>query len=164
MNSSQDVGSYGPSPGVRTTLDEMAVRMDTVVEAAERAANVIRYDAEEQARQHLTEAQRRADRLTAERVRLISELTDDLIIHAGEVRRRSEEMIGALDRAIAAAAAEPEPAPDTVRAQAPPEALAYASSLAQAGYGRDAIAGALLQYFGIADADPVLDAAGAGPA
>ena len=159
MSSSQHVEGYGPSPGVRTTLDEMAVRMDTVVEAAERAADVIRFDAEEQARRHMTEAQRRADRLTAERVRLISELTDDLITHAGEVHRRSEEVIGALERAIAAAAAEPGSSP--ARVHTPPEATAYANDLARAGYGRDAIAGALLQYFGIADADPILDSVGA---
>lgn len=160
MSSPQHVDIYGPSPGVRTTLEGMAVRMDTVVEAAERAADVIRFDAEEQARRHMIEAQRRADSLTADRVRLISELTDDLISHAGEVRRRSEEMIGALERAIAAAAAERA----TVPAGAPPEAMAYASSLAQAGYGREAIAGALLQYFDIAEAGPILDAVGVGRA
>lgn len=140
----------GPSPGVRTTLDQMAVRMDTVVEAAERAAQVIRYDAEEQARRHLADAHREADRLTAERVRLIAELTDELIAHAGEVRRRSEQMIAALERAIASVDA-------TERRSE--QAVAYARSLAVAGYDRDAIAGALHRYFGILDADPVLQRA-----
>ena len=59
----------------------MAERLQTVLEAAERAAEAIRYDAEEQARRHLAGAQQRADGLTAERVRLISQLTDDLIEH-----------------------------------------------------------------------------------
>ena len=141
-------GPYGPSPAVRTTLDQMAVRMDTVVEAAERAAHMIRHDAEEQARRHLAEARLKADRLTAERVRLIAELTDDLIGRAGEVRRRSEQMIEALETAIASVdAAE----------QRSEQAIEYARSLAVAGYDREAIAGALHQYFGILDAGPVLD-------
>ena len=38
--------------------------------------------------------------MTAERVRLISELTDDLIRHAGTVRDHSEQMVRALEDAI----------------------------------------------------------------
>lgn len=90
-----------PSPSVRATMNQMTERMQTVIDAAERAAEAIRFDAEEQARRHLVEAQRKADRMTAERVRLISELTDDLIRHAGQVREHSEQMVESLENAIA---------------------------------------------------------------
>lgn len=89
-----------PSPSVEATMNQMTERLQTVIEAAERAADAIRYDAEEQARRHLAEAQRKADRMTAERVRLISELTDDLIRHAGQVRDHSELMVRSLEDAI----------------------------------------------------------------
>lgn len=91
---------FGPSPGVQATMDQMTERLQTVIDAAERAAEAIRYDAEEQARQHLAEAQRKADRMTAERVGLISNLTDDLIRHAGHVREQSEQMVRSLEQAI----------------------------------------------------------------
>ncbi|HET6831310.1 MAG TPA: hypothetical protein VFH44_08185 [Solirubrobacterales bacterium] len=78
----------------------MTDQLQTVIAAAERAAEAIRRDAEEQARRHLAEAQRRADRMTAERVGLISELTDDLIRHATNVRDHSEQMVRALEDAI----------------------------------------------------------------
>lgn len=89
-----------PSPNVQATMTQMTTQLQTVIDAAERAAEAIRYDAEEQARHHLAEAQRKADRLTAERVGLISDLTDDLIRHASTVRDHSEQMIRALEDAI----------------------------------------------------------------
>ena len=89
-----------PSPAVQVTMDQMTDRLQTVIDAAERAAEAIRFDAETQARQHLAEAQQKADRLTAERVRLIAELTDDLIDHASVVKQHSEQMVGALEQAI----------------------------------------------------------------
>jgi vacuolar-type H+-ATPase subunit H len=93
-------GSQVPSPDVQATMQQMTEQLQTVIDAAERAAEAIRYDAEEQARRHLAEAQRKADRLTAERVGLISELTDDLIRHAANVRDHSERMVRALEDAI----------------------------------------------------------------
>ncbi len=81
-------------------MQRMTEQVQTVIDAAERAAEAIRYDAEEQARRHLAEAQRKADRLTAERVGLISELTDDLVRHAANVRDHSEQMVRALEDAI----------------------------------------------------------------
>ena len=77
----------------------MTDQLQAVIGAAERAAEAIRRDAE-QARLHLSEAQRKADRLTAERIGLISELTDDLIRHAANVRDHSEQMVEALEAAI----------------------------------------------------------------
>ena len=92
--------SAAPSPSVQATMGQMTDQLQTVIDAAERAAEAIRFDAEEQARHHLADAQRKADRLTAERVGLISDLTDDLIRHAGTVRDHSEQMIQALEDAI----------------------------------------------------------------
>jgi vacuolar-type H+-ATPase subunit H len=89
-----------PSANVQATMTQMTTQLQTVIDAAERAAEAIRFDAEEQARHHLAEAQRKADRLTAERVGLISDLTDDLIRHASTVRDHSEQMIRALEDAI----------------------------------------------------------------
>ncbi len=89
-----------PSSSVQTTIEEMTTQMRSVVDAAERAAEAIRLDAEDQARRHLAEAQRKADRLTADRVALISELTDDLIRQATNVREHSEQMVRALEDAI----------------------------------------------------------------
>lgn len=92
--------THVPSPTVQATMHQMTEQLQTVIDAAERAAEAIRYDAEEQARRHLAEAQRKADRLTAERVGLISELTDDLVRHAANVRDHSEQMVRALEDAI----------------------------------------------------------------
>ena len=88
-----------PSLNVQATMGQMSEQLQTVIDAAERAATAIRNDAEEQARQHLAEAQLKADRLTAQRVSLISELSDDLIRHATTVRDHSEQMVRALEEA-----------------------------------------------------------------
>jgi vacuolar-type H+-ATPase subunit H len=103
----------GPSPSVQVTMNQMTDQLQTVIDAAERAATAIRQDAEEQARQHLADAQRKADRLTAERVRLIAQLTDDLLRHAGTVREQSEVMVDSLETAIRAV---------TKKLEEPPEA------------------------------------------
>jgi len=80
-------------------VDLMNERMRAVIGAAERAAEVIRLDAERQAHQHLADAQRKADRLTTERVRMLARLTDELIEHAVAVQQRSAQILTALDRA-----------------------------------------------------------------
>jgi len=95
-----EASAPAPSGSVQAAIDQMTAELQTVIAAAERAAEAIRRDAEEQARLHLAEAQRRADRLTAERVGLISELTDDLVRHAATVRDHSEQMVRALEDAI----------------------------------------------------------------
>ena len=95
-----DSSAQVPSASVQATMQQMTAQMQTVIEAAERTAEAIRRDAQEQARRHLAEAQRKADRLSAERVGLISELTDDLVRHAANVRDHSEQMIRALEDTI----------------------------------------------------------------
>lgn len=89
-----------PSDSVRATIDDMTSQMQAVVAAAERAADAIRLDAEEQAQRHIAEARRKADRLTADRVDLVSELTDDMIRHAAIVREHSEQLVQALEDAV----------------------------------------------------------------
>jgi vacuolar-type H+-ATPase subunit H len=79
---------------------EMTDRLHSVIAAAERAADAIRFDAVEQANRHLIEARQKADRMTAERLRVIARLTDDLIEQASVVRHHSEQMVGSLERAI----------------------------------------------------------------
>ena len=132
------VVSQGPSPAVQATMDQMTNQLQTVIDAAERAAEAIRHDAEDQARRHLAEAQQKADRMTAERVRLIAALTDDLVRHAGTVRDKSEEMVSSLEDAIGAvtrklelpvgdlaapAGARPQPSPPAAEEPPPPAAL-----------------------------------------
>lgn len=95
-----DSSAQVPSANVQATMQQMTTQMQAVIEAAERTAEAIRLDAQEQARRHLAEAQRKADRLSAERVGLISELTDDLVRHAANVRDHSEQMIRALEDTI----------------------------------------------------------------
>lgn len=160
-------------------MNQMTERLQTVIEAAERAAEAIRFDAEEQARIHLAEARLKADRLTAERVRLISELTDDLIRRAGTVRDHSEQMIGAMDEAINSVAEGPmeaRPHRSTLdhtlpsRAESPPtplprtldesesrQALLHATRLAVAGNDHETISRALRDEFGIASPGPIVD-------
>lgn len=169
-----EIAPMAPSPSVQATMHQMTEQLQTVIDAAERAADAIRYDAEEQARRHLAEAQRKADLMTAERVRLISELTDDLIRHAGQVRDQSEQMVRSLEDAIDSVAGrlgEP-PLPDPERvvatsanvtrlspgsAKVPEEALIHATRLAVAGDDRETIAQALRDRFGLADPDSIVE-------
>ena len=179
------VVSQGPSPAVQATMDQMTNQLQTVIDAAERAAEAIRHDAENQARRHLAEAQQKADQMTAERVRLIAALTDDLVRHAGTVRDKSEEMVGSLEEAISAVtgkleipigdlAAEPPPATEQATPLAAPEsggwamhggtestipqdALLEATRLAVGGANRATIAEMLRTEHGIDDPDPIVD-------
>jgi vacuolar-type H+-ATPase subunit H len=128
--------THVPSPSVQATMHQMTDQLQTVIDAAERAAEAIRFDAEEQARRHLAEAQRKADRLTAERVGLISELTDDLVRHAANVRDHSEQMVRALEDAIDSVTDKLEqPAmTDPLQSPTPPgPSLPFAEPLADSG-------------------------------
>lgn len=76
--------------------------VQSILEAAERHANEIRAEAEDQALQYIAEVQRRADQIAATRMRDISNLTDGLVDQASNVRQQSEQMISALELAIRA--------------------------------------------------------------
>ncbi len=103
---------------------EISDRVHTVIAAAERAAEAIRADAEQQARAQLEEAQARADAATAERMRMIGRLTDDLVSHAASVGERAERLLAGLDDAIAAVEAQlrtmPAPSPSATEGDGPP--------------------------------------------
>ena len=88
------MSAQGESP------NEISAEVHTVIAAAERAAEAIRADADQQARYLLEEARLKADRATAERLELISALTDDLLAHANAVRQGSEQLRGTLAAAI----------------------------------------------------------------
>lgn len=148
-----------PSPGVQATMHEMSERLQSVIDAAERGAEAIRSDAEERARMHVAAAQRKADRMTAERVRLIAELTDDLITQAGTIRDRSEQMVAALDDAIGSVGGNGDSRPTPRRPAEPTsqEALVHATRLAVAGSDHETIARALRERFGIANPGPIVE-------
>lgn len=74
-----------------------AERLREVLEAAERAAAGILEDAEAEARGLVEESRRRAEELALKRVRGMAELTDELIERAEAVKRRSDELIAALE-------------------------------------------------------------------
>lgn len=159
--------THVPSQNVQATMHQMTTQMQTVIEAAERAAEAIRLDAQEQARRHLAEAQRKADRLTAERVGLISELTDDLVRHAANVRDHSERMVRALEDAISSAPDKLErpamsgvdggPPPVAIRPAHPTQAMDHARRLAEAGSDRATIAVVLRQLWHVDDPVPIVE-------
>lgn len=173
----------GGSPA-QTHREELGGRLQTVIDAAERAADAIRADAEEQAARHLQQAKQKADRITSERVHLIATLTDDLIEHATNVRDHSRAMSEALDRAVSSISGrleandvlstlgygEPGPGEAALiesqapaipsgaaasQAEPPPAAVLRATQMAVAGYDRDQISAAILAEFN-ADPEPVI--------
>lgn len=78
---------------------DITARLESVIAAGERAAEAIREDARQQVERYMDEVQEHADWLTAERVRLVSELTDELVAHAGAIRAHSQNLIAALEQA-----------------------------------------------------------------
>ena len=158
-------------PSRESTGFEIDTRLNKAIEASERAAEAIRLDAEEQAQEHLIEAQKKADRLTAERVRLTADLTTDLVNRAAVIRSHSEQLTNALEEALelvdeddepsanAPSAATIPPAPtdtDPVRrpevspspAQPDQKLLLRVTQLAIAGYSRASIAETILSESG----------------
>jgi vacuolar-type H+-ATPase subunit H len=117
-------------------------RVQTVLEAAERAAEGIIKDAEAEAERQIAESRQRAEELLRERSGLATKLSDELLERAAAIRAQSDQLIVALQRATemlegelaatpqsgpeAPAAAEPAAAsdsgsaPDTSATEAPP--------------------------------------------
>jgi vacuolar-type H+-ATPase subunit H len=85
--------------GDRSEASSIGRRVESVLEAAERAASEIRHDAEEWAQRHMEETRRRADELAAQRVQELTTVTDDLLARARTVATQSDELIAALDAA-----------------------------------------------------------------
>ncbi len=76
-----------------------AERLAAIVEAAERAAVTVIDDAEKQAREHLEQAEAEADRLVAERLASLAELTDTLVAQGEEIHAQSERLLLSLEEA-----------------------------------------------------------------
>jgi hypothetical protein len=95
-----------PEPSAEGPESREAVSMATdrgqlIIDAAERAASGIRADAETQARRYEEEARRRAEQLTLDRIRLISQTSDTLLEQTRSVKAQSEELLYALQDAAA---------------------------------------------------------------
>jgi vacuolar-type H+-ATPase subunit H len=86
----------------REIEDSTAARLAEIVGAAEKAAKQVIDEAEEEARSRLIDAREEADRIVADRLAGLAELTDEIAAQAEALRRQSE----ALQRALAEAKAE----------------------------------------------------------
>jgi cell division septum initiation protein DivIVA len=78
-----------------------AERLEAIVEAAERAAEGVIDDAEEQARRYLSQALAEADRIAANRNDGISELIDSLLGQTRSLRQEAERLQASLEGAQA---------------------------------------------------------------
>lgn len=76
-----------------------AERIGAIVEAAERAAVAVIDDAEKQAQRHLEAAQADADRIVADRLASLSQLTDSLVAQAESVQGEFEQLLARLEEA-----------------------------------------------------------------
>jgi vacuolar-type H+-ATPase subunit H len=176
----KDRPTADPSPASGT-----AERLAAIVEAAERAAVSVIDDAETQARQRLEEASAEADRVVAERLAALAELTESLLAEAEAVRVQSERLVAALEQArlrlgdgetaprdpreaarpTHLSAVEPiEPAPPTALRAAGEEqgsaagARLLATQMAVSGSSREEIEARLRNGFEIEDTASILDA------
>jgi hypothetical protein len=80
-----------PRPG------SIGSQVESVLDAAERAAARIREDAQNWGRDYRAQAQKEADELTSQRVRELSQLTDNLIDRAQAVAKQSDHLLTTLD-------------------------------------------------------------------
>jgi vacuolar-type H+-ATPase subunit H len=85
----------------REIEDSTAARLAEIVAAAERAAKQVIDEAEEAARSRLTDASEEADRIVAERLAGLAELTDEINAQAEALKQQAT----ALQRALAQAKA-----------------------------------------------------------
>jgi cell division septum initiation protein DivIVA len=171
---------------IRPPVSSSAERIQVIVEAAERAAAGVIEDAEVQARRYLEEARRRADAIAEERAGELAEITGSLVSQAHELKRQSDELIAAIDRAKARieervlgelGAPSPDDAWEAPEAESradaphltpvgeaagdnaspPAGARLLATQMAVAGNSRGEIEARLRTEFGIDDAGPMLD-------
>jgi vacuolar-type H+-ATPase subunit H len=96
----------------RSLATTTAERLASIVEAAERAAVAVIDDAEKQGRARLEEAHAEADRIVADRLDSLSELTDSLVAQAETIRSQSDRLLSSLEEARRRISAESAPAGD----------------------------------------------------
>lgn len=87
------------APPQKPFAGDTAERLAAIVEAAERAAVTVIDDAEKQAQRQLEQAREEADRLVAERLGALSQLTDSLIAQAESIQAQSQQLLAALAEA-----------------------------------------------------------------
>ncbi len=168
-----------PAPLATTTAERLAA----IVEAAEKAAVSVIDDAEQQARQHLEAAEAEAERLVADRLGELSDLTDSLVAQAEDISIRSSQLVASLEEAklrlsggeaaamptranhLTAVAPVEEPAADPVQLQSdngeiatPAGARLLATQMAVSGNSRAEIDARLRHGFEIEDTASILDA------
>jgi vacuolar-type H+-ATPase subunit H len=91
-------GKDRPEP-LQPLAASTAERLAAIVEAAERAAVTVIDDAEKQAQQHLEQARVEADRILADRVASMVDLTDSLVAQAAAIRDQSKQLLASLAEA-----------------------------------------------------------------
>ena len=156
-------------------------RLAEIVAAAEKAAAKVIDEAEAEGRRHLSDAHAEADRIVAERLSSLAELTDSLIAQAEAIRTQSEHLLESLALARSEVAAESSPPPrgphlsavapvDEPAADEPPApspiderqnnagARLLATQMAVSGSSREEIALRLRSGFEIEDSGAILDA------
>jgi hypothetical protein len=168
-------------PNREAAVSAVGERIESFLDAAERAAAGIREDAQEWARRYRDESRPKADDAAAQRIQELSSLTDSLVSRAKAVARQSDELIAALDDAgrrilnTTRPGSETDPAPPPAGAVPPsppaqpasegttgPSEGAHllAAQMAVTGSTRDEIARRLREEFGIKDARAILDEIG----
>lgn len=85
----------------REIEDSTASRLAEIVAAAEKAARQVIDEAEEEARSRIIDAREEADRIVADRLAGLAELTDEIAAQAEALRRQSEALQRALEEAKA---------------------------------------------------------------
>jgi hypothetical protein len=130
----------------RALTSGTAERLAAIVEAAEQAAAKVIDDAEEQARHRLSEANARADRLVAERLRAIADELDP----PSEPRPREPHL-----RPVSS---EPGVEPAAGPRSGAAGARLLATQMAVSGSSREEIATRLRSSFEIEDTGEILDA------
>ena len=91
----RDDRTNGPKP----LASSAARRIEAIIEGAEAAAERVIDEAEAKARAYLAEAEAEGDRLLAERLSALGELTDALVAQADAIRRQSELLTRSLEEA-----------------------------------------------------------------
>jgi len=129
----------------RALTSATAERLAAIVEAAEQAASKVIDDAEEEARSRLAEADARADRLVADRLRAIA---DELDPPAGAAERPR----------LMPVESDPETPRSVGSRSAAAGARLLATQMAVSGSSREEIAERLHSGFDIDDTNQILDA------
>jgi hypothetical protein len=167
-------GEDSDSPSAELTPEAVGQRVESALQAAERAAARIRDDAQEWARSYREESRKQADEQTSERVRELSELTDSLLIRVGAAAKQADELIAALEetgRRLISSEWRSSRIPGPVNPTRPRSAhhndpsvsagaRLLATQMAAVGGSRDEVAARLREEFGIKDPSAILDEIG----